>query len=449
MEPLSPLPPHLGPSLGPSPVVPPLTLAPLSRPPSSGPPSQPSRPPLSPPAGYVRSVHACPAAYPRMYEGTFSRESYPFSPIPEDESKKARAARIEKDKITCAESARAAAKNEGSGWKTNHGDGLWLSVERWKRENPVEGGATLVMLHANGMLKEDYHPLLVSLFASSPNAQFGNRAPLPGGVAVVNDVFLLEDTLHGASVDLNAGKLPSLHSWGDLARDLQNFLRYCMPGLDENPGWALEWKERAPRKVFAVGHSFGGNASVQAAAASPELFEGLFLIEPMTNPTGANNSPARHYFIQGLTLKRRDTWPSVEAAQANRSNPMFSKFPDATFGLWLSHGLVPTRTGEVTLATPPWCEAVVFSDCHSPQRGWDLLPTLKMPVGFVTAEDASWIGGAEIAAEITSRPPRARNERTRAGHVAVQEDPVGVGEALGRYLATIRAGVWDATGSRL
>ncbi|GMK57473.1 hypothetical protein CspeluHIS016_0403070 [Cutaneotrichosporon spelunceum] len=449
MEPLAPLAPHLGPSLGPSPVVPPLTLAPLSRPPPSTTPPQPSRPPLSPAPGYVRSVHACPAAYPRMYEGTYSRESYPFSPIPEDESKAARAARIDKDKVTCAESARTAAQNEGAGWQTNHGDGLWLSVERWRRAQPIDGGATLVMLHANGMLKEDYHPLLEALFSSSPDAQFGSRVPLPGGVAAVNDVFLLEDTMHGVSVDLNAGRLSSLHSWADLARDLQNFLRHCMPALDEEPGWALEWKEeRERRQVFAVGHSFGGNASVQAAAVSPELFEGLFLIEPMTNPTGANNSPARHYFVQGLTLKRRDTWPSREAARANRANPMMSKFPDATFDLWLSQSLVPTARG-VTLATPPWCEAVVFSDCRSPQRGWDLLPSLTMPVGFVTAEDASWIGGAEIAAEMTSRPPRARNERTRAGHVAVQEDPVGIGQALGRYLATVRAGVWDSAGSKL
>jgi hypothetical protein len=150
-----------------------------------------------------------------------------------------------------------------------------------------------------------------------------------------------------------------------------------------------------------------------------------------------------------MTLKRRDTWASRDAAKEMRTNPMFAKFPDSIFDLWLSHGIVPNGKGEVTLATPPWCEAVVFSDCRSPQRGWDLLPSLKMPVGFVMAKDAFWMGGDKIAQELTSRPPRARNERTRAGHLAVQEDPEGTGEALGRFLATVKAGVWDTTGSRL
>ncbi|CAK9782622.1 uncharacterized protein COLE_07781 [Cutaneotrichosporon oleaginosum] len=450
MASLPPFPPHFGPSLAPTPVVPPLTLAPLTRPPSVTPPSQPTRPALFAPPGYVRSVHACPAAYPRMYEGTLSRSSYPYSSIPETETKEARAARLEKDKVACAEQAREAAKTEGAGWKTNSGEGLWLSVERWRREDPVEGGVTLLMLHANGMLKEDYHPLLESLFASSPTVQFGTHILSSTAAVVVNEVFFLEDSLHGTSVDLNAGRLPPLHSWADGARDVLNFLSHCAPAFDEEVGWALEWRERAsPRKVFAVGHSLGGNMAVHAAAAVPGLFEGLFLVEPMTQPTGGNNSPAMNYHVQAITLKRRDTWPSLDAAKTMRTNPMFSKFPDSIFDLWLSHGVVPKNNGELTLTTPPWCEAVVFSDCRSPQRGWDLLPSLNMPVGFVMSKDAQWMGGEKIARELTSRPPRARNERTTAGHLAVQEDPMGVGEALGRFLATVRGGVWDKGASKL
>lgn len=134
-----------------------------------------------------------------------------------------------------------------------------------------------------------------------------------------------------------------------------------------------------------------------------------------------------------------------------RNNPMFSKFPDDVFAMWLSHGVVPTSKGggEVTLTTPSWSEAAGFSDPHSPQRGWDLLPTVKVPIGFVIAENASWMGGDAIAREMTSRPPRARNERVHAGHLAVQENPVEVGEALGRFLVSVRSGVWDAAGSRL
>lgn len=136
-----------------------------------------------------------------------------------------------------------------------------------------------------------------------------------------------------------------------------------------------------------------------------------------------------------------------------RPNPMFSKFPDSIFNLWASHGTVPVddarADGEVTLATPPWAEAVVFSDCRAPQRGWDLLPHIQVPVGFLTAEDAQWIGGAKLAREMVSRPPRARNERTRAGHLAVQEDPEGTAASLGRMLSTLRGGVWDDARGRM
>lgn len=91
--------------------------------------------------------------------------------------------------------------------------------------------------------------------------------------------------MQGTSVDLNAGNLPAMHSWTDLARDLRNFLTHCMPEDGEEVGWALEWRaERPTRPVVGVGHSVGGNANVQAANASPELFESLFLIEPMVGP---------------------------------------------------------------------------------------------------------------------------------------------------------------------
>jgi hypothetical protein len=98
---------------------------------------------------------------------------------------------------------------------------------------------------------------------------------------------------------------------------------------------------------------------------------------------------------------------------------MFAKFPQEVFDLWLQFGLVPTGNGEeVHLATPPWAEACVFSDPSAPQRGWDLLPQLRVPVGFIMAEDTMWMGGDEIQRELVWRPPRARNEMVEgAGHL--------------------------------
>jgi len=98
---------------------------------------------------------------------------------------------------------------------------------------------------------------------------------------------------------------------------------------------------------------------------------------------------------------------------------MFSRFDPEVFALWLEHGVVRTGNGEeVHLATPPWAEACVFSDPRAPQRGWDLLPQLQVPVGFCMAQDTTWMGGDKIQRELVWRPKRARNEMVEgAGHL--------------------------------
>jgi hypothetical protein len=133
---------------------------------------------------------------------------------------------------------------------------------------------------------------------------------------------------------------------------------------------------------------------------------------------------------------------------------MFGPWDQEAFELFLSHGLVPTDPakpdGELTLATPRWAEASIFSDPYGPQRGWDKLLELTVPSGFLMAGNAGWMGGPEVAQEIVWRAPRARNERImKTSHLLVQEDPTGAANALWRFLTTLAAGDWDKQDSRL
>lgn len=102
-----------------------------------------------------------------------------------------------------------------------------------------------------------------------------------------------------------------------------------------------------------------------------------------------------------------------------RTNAMFAPWDGEVFDLFLSHGLVPSDSskpnGEVTLATPRWAEAAIFSDPYGPQRGWDKLLDLACPAGLLMAGNAGWMGGPKIAQEIAWRAPRARNERIMDG----------------------------------
>ncbi|KAL1409449.1 hypothetical protein Q8F55_003432 [Vanrija albida] len=456
--------PWSGPSNHPTPVIPSAGKHGGARfpllPPSGGtPPSYPSTPPLPPPpSGYERSLHALPAAYPRQLvesSGTLERRSRPYGTVPPKEGKEERAARLAAER-----DAAVATRADARVWDVAGGEvepealetpPQWIAAERWRRAESTDDaeGVTLVFLHANGFQKEHFHPMARGLLerSSEPSAAFGTPAPLanPTPLPPIDDIWFLDDVHHGDSVTLNAGLLGPALTWEDTARDVANFVKHVVPLSDKAAPEHVPWRTSAqPRRVIGIGHSFGGNALVQASAAHPQLFDALFLIEPMTIPVLVND-PAKGWPFTLGALKRRDTWPSREAAaEANRNSPLFKSWSDDVFALWLSHSLVPTGEGEaVTLSTPGWCEAACFSNGESPQRGWDALPSVRVPTGFVMAGDPVWMCGEAIANELVWRPELARNEVIPdAGHMAVQEKPGELADALARFLATIEAGEW-------
>lgn len=292
---------------------------------------------------------------------------------------------------------------------------------------------------------------------------FGTGAPLPATAtaaaaaeAEVNDVWLVDDTHHGASVDLNAGRLSARVTWDDGARNLLNLVRHVVPFAD-GAGWQLGW-HAAPsdtpgdtpgdtRRVVGVGHSIGGNGVVLAACADPGAFAAVLLVEPMCTPQRWAGRQA----IALATLKRRDVWPTLAAAAGMRPSPLCAAWSERAFALWLRTALVPhpSGAGGVTLATPRWCEAACFASPSAPSRAWDSLLALGMPVGFVMAAHTEYMGGDACSAEMCRRPPRARHEVAPAGHLVVQEQPDELGDALARFLATLAAGTWDRADARL
>lgn len=99
-----------------------------------------------------------------------------------------------------------------------------------------------------------------------PSAAFGDLGPGPPFKATsrpelrVAEVWMLDDAMQGASVDLNRGRLPGIRLWRDGARDVVNFIEHCLP--HDEQGVHLEWHEarRPRRKIIGVGHSVGGSA---------------------------------------------------------------------------------------------------------------------------------------------------------------------------------------------
>lgn len=102
-----------------------------------------------------------------------------------------------------------------------------------------------------------------------------------------------------------------------------------------------------------------------------------------------------------------------------RSSPFFSSWHVEMFKIWETHHLVPLNYGQgVTLATPSWAEAAVFSEVTGLAEGWDALPDLQVPVAFLMAGDARATLGEEVTREMVWRPPIVANERIMdAGHL--------------------------------
>lgn len=212
----------------------------------------------------------------------------------------------------------------------------------------VEAGGSGLVLHfavANGFPPLTYTPLLEALAARYRVVCLPPRALWPG-----------------------AQPPQTLRDWRMLADDLLAGLRaHDLSG------------------VIAVGHSFGGVASLLAALAEPERFRALILLDPtilpppamqMIEQLTAQGMVGEFPLVQGA-LRRRRQFASAEAAFAYfRQRSLFRDWPEAALRLYVQHGTRPAADGDgVELAWPPEWEAYYFSTLYT--GTWEALPGLR------------------------------------------------------------------------
>jgi hypothetical protein len=104
---------------------------------------------------------------------------------------------------------------------------------------------------------QSWHPTLRRLLDGRPirSATFGEPSlPLlsaaKNGTArsiEIDEIWLLDDIHHGASVDLNAGVLGPVHNWVDGGRDVIAVIEQTV-------------RKSSQKRIIGMGHSFGGNA---------------------------------------------------------------------------------------------------------------------------------------------------------------------------------------------
>ena len=97
------------------------------------------------------------------------------------------------------------------------------------------------------------------------------------------------------------------------------------------------FREHMKRPLIGIGHSMGGNNLVNLSIMHPRLFTSLILIDPViarTPSAQGNFAPAR------LSAKRRDRWPSREAAAASfKRSKFYQTWDPRVLDLWIKYGL--------------------------------------------------------------------------------------------------------------
>lgn len=147
------------------------------------------------------------------------------------------------------------------------------------------------------------------------------------------------------------------------------------------------------RDVIAIGHSFGGVASLLAVIREPHLFKALILLDPtillpeflLWMKEAQNNNSIEDVPLVQAARRRRTHFDSVEDAYVRfRSRPLFADWPDETLRLYTESNLRPSEQGNgMTLVWSAEWEAYFFSTMYTDI--WDDIPKLEglLPTLFI------------------------------------------------------------------
>lgn len=184
--------------------------------------------------------------------------------------------------------------------------------------------------------------------------------------------------------------------WDELARALPDFHCYAVDsrghGRSTQALGANLWQQcgvdaaNIARTLnlsgaIGVGHSMGGNMLVRAAAAVPDAFVALLLLDPVIFLREWYQRDT--YTIEGnFVLSRRRDWDSWEAMfERFKARPPFAGWQAAILRDYCQYGLLPTETG-FTLACRPETEAHIYESALLKQNAdvYEAIAGIRVPV---------------------------------------------------------------------
>jgi lipase len=228
-------------------------------------------------------------------------------------------------------------------------NGVELAYFEWGRPSP-DGEPTLLLAHATGFHARCWDEVIRRL---------GPR-----------HVVATEHRGHGRSEKVG------ITHWKAFGEDLAAIVR-----------------ELDLRRLLGVGHSMGGHAMVDAAAACPDRFLRLVLIDPVIAPPHAydrggwtlvDHDPRHH-----PTSKRKSRFDSPAAMIARfRDRVPYKVFHPAALRDYCEHGLLPAPDGDgYVLACPPEIEASVYVTFRTNADVYASIRAIDIPVLILRAKE--------------------------------------------------------------
>lgn len=225
------------------------------------------------------------------------------------------------------------------------------------------------------------------------------------------------------------------------------------PRYPVTPGWrnlrdelvdTLRRRYREP--VWLVGHSLGGFLSLMAAIKAPEHVRGVVMVDsPIVTP-GWRTQMLRLSLLTGLyerlspagvTKKRRDRWPTWDAAWQHFANkPVFASWDPDVLRDYIDRGTQATGHGEERqLAFARDIEYRIYLTLP-PLLAIRAMRGVPVPVGFLAGTESRELRQAGLGA--TRRIVGTHLRYVHGTHLFPMERPLETGAAIADMLAELR-----------
>lgn len=208
---------------------------------------------------------------------------------------------------------------------------------------------------------------------------------------------------------------------------------------DDAEAMAAWLAERSGGPIDAFGHSMGAACLLIAAHRRPELFRRIVAFEPIVFPEWARGAnPDDSPLVVGAR-RRRQTFPSFEAAIENFSGkrPMRAFTVDA-LRAYVLHGFREGSDGQVHLQCTAETEAATFATGPTHDT-WDHLPAITTEVVVVTGQIEPMQPSA-LASEIADRLPNGSYvQRDELDHFGPMTHPMEMAALVDELLLAERA----------